>query len=211
MSGVVDIVSTVTGTVGSGAVVLALLYSSRQTKVLQGQLDLQVEQAERMLASQRASNDLALMTQVMGLDRLFIEQPDLREYFYEDRPIPDAPHDRARVESAAELIVDLADSVAGMIRLGQLDPEDVEAWTIALRWYGRSPAVRKIAASGEGAWRPATLALLSADPEGLIHPVGTNPAHSSTTHPGTHLVTTAESDRQQRLSQEDPAASETPA
>lgn len=194
MSNAIDVAATIVAGVGSAAVVLTLRQASQQTKALQGQLRLQIEQAERAIASQQASNDLALMTQVMALDRLFIEQPDLRDYFYEGLELPENPLDRARVESTAELIVDLADSVATMIRLRQLDSEDARAWAIALGWYGRSPAVRKVAATGEGAWRPATLALLSEDSDEVIHPVGTSAAHSPTLPARTRLVPGPSSD-----------------
>ena len=74
--------------------------------------------------------------------------------------------ERARVMATAELIVDLADTVASMVRHGQLDDKDVAAWRNALQGYGRSPAVRLVAAGGEGAWRESTLEMLIAGPTG---------------------------------------------
>jgi hypothetical protein len=165
--------------IGSAAVTVALLYSARQTRTLKAQFELDNDQAERSLTTQRAGNDLKLMELVMALDRLFIEEPGLRQYFYDGREIPDDELTRTRVIATAEYIIDLADSVANMIRLEQLDLEDQEAWAIALKWYGRSPAVRLVAKQGAGAWRQSTLALLLADEGETTHPVVGTPLSSA--------------------------------
>jgi hypothetical protein len=47
------IASIVVAAVGSGAVVATLLYVSRQTRTLQGQLNLEGEQAAKALRAQR--------------------------------------------------------------------------------------------------------------------------------------------------------------
>jgi hypothetical protein len=180
MSQLADVVSIATSALGSVAIAGALFYSARQTKALQDQLVLDREQAERALVAHRANNDLQLMTHAMALDRLFVELPELRPYFYDGEPIPDGDPERGRVISAAELIVDLADTVASMQRHGQLDPEDEAAWAIAMEWYGRSPAVRLVAAHGAGMWRSATLRLLAIDGEARVHPIAKGiPSHAA--------------------------------
>lgn len=140
------------------AVAIALVYSSREVRVLREQLVLDSQQAKEGLVTQRAANDLKLMGYTMAIDRLFVEFPELRTYFYEDAEVPLEEPLRSQVLSTAELIVDLADSVTSMIRHGQLETADQEAWAAALLSYGRSQAVQAILKEyeDEGVWRNAT-------------------------------------------------------
>jgi hypothetical protein len=161
-----DIASIVVAAVGSGAVVAALLYASRQSRILQGQLELESNEAAKALHTQCAANDLALMGHVMALDRLFIDSPELRPYFHEQVPVPDAEPARSRVLATAEMIIDLADAIASMIRHEQLTAEATAAWAAALRGWGRSPAVQEVLALDEnvGAWIGHTADLLNGTP-----------------------------------------------
>ena len=158
----VSMVSVVFSGIGSAAVALALFYSSREVKELRAQLEFSQKQAQDLLVAQRAANDLKLMSHAMALDRLFIDHPELRPHIYDGREIPDEEPKRSSVLATAELVVDLADSVASMIRHGQLHPSDEKAWEAALRFWGRSPAVRSMVENDPtgGAWRESTLALL---------------------------------------------------
>jgi hypothetical protein len=106
------------------------------------------------------------MGHVLALDRLFIDSPELRPYFYEEAPLPLEEPARSRVLATGELIVDLADSVASMVRHGQLSPEATNAWAAALGGWGRSPAVQEILALDQtaGAWHQNTVDLLRGAP-----------------------------------------------
>jgi hypothetical protein len=165
-----EVASIIVSGLGSGAVTVALIYSARQTRTLKAQFELENAQAKQTLTTRRATNDLRLMEYIMSLDRLFIGMPDLRPYFYDGLPVPDEPTLRGRVLATAEFIVDLADSVANMMRLKQLDDANHAAWATALQWYDRSPAVRFMVGSETSAWLPETIALLLAD-DTSIHPV----------------------------------------
>lgn len=163
MRSLLDIASIVVAAVGSGAVVAAVLYAGRQSRVLQGQLELECNEAAKALHTQCASNDLALMGYVMALDRLFIDSPELRPYFHEQLPVPEGEPARSRVLATGEMIVDLADAVASMIRHEQLTAEATAAWAAALRGWGRSPAVQEVLALDQnaGAWIDHTVELLN--------------------------------------------------
>jgi hypothetical protein len=166
MGSFLDIASIVVAAVGSGAVVAAVLYASRQSQALQGQLELESNEAVKALHTQCAANDLALMGYVMDLDRLFIDSPELRPYFYEHVPVPDDEPARSRVLATGEMIVDLADAVASMIRHEQLTAEATVAWAAALGGWGRSPAVQEVLALDQnaGAWIDHTVELLNGTP-----------------------------------------------
>lgn len=158
-----NIASILVAAVGSGAVVAAVLYASQQSRVLQGQLELESDEAAKALHTQCAANDLVLMGYVMALDRLFIDSPELRPYFHEQLPVPDDEPARSRVLATGEMIVDLADAVASMIRHEQLTAEATVAWAAAIGGWGRSPAVQEVLALDQnvGAWIDHTVELLN--------------------------------------------------
>jgi hypothetical protein len=172
MSEWASMASVIFSGIGSASVAVALWYSSREVKELGAQLEFSQKQARNLLVAQRAANDLALMSHAMGLDRLFIDRPELRPYIYEGWEVPDDEPMRSSVLATAELVVDLADSVASMMRHGQLDPSDEQAWETALRFWGHCPAVRLMVENDptDGAWRESTLALLR-DPQSSSDPV----------------------------------------
>lgn len=159
--------------VGSGGVILALAYAAEQARTLKAQYRLQNTLAVRANATERAANDLKLMERIMALDTFFVDRPELRPYFYDGKALPgvDEALLRARVLATAELIVDLADSVISMMRLDQLDDANRDAWIAAIRWYGRSAAVRHVANEAADAWYPETVELLRADADDMVHPV----------------------------------------
>jgi hypothetical protein len=165
-----DIALTVATGLGSGAVTTALVYSARQAKTLANQYRLENVVAERTLLTERAANDLKLMQYIMRLDLLFVERPELRPYFYDGEPPPDDLVARGQVMAAGEYIVDLADSVVNMIRLGQLDDANRHGWDVALGWYGRSPVIRELLANAGAAWLPETIAILLKDTSSRLHP-----------------------------------------
>jgi hypothetical protein len=149
----------VTG-IGSCAVAAALGYAAVQTRTVREQLKLARHQAENALTTHHAANDLALMTHILSLDRLFVEHPELRKYFYERVPVPTEEPMRSRVLSTAELVIDTAEAVTNLIRLKQLTPQDEAIWTAALEFYGRSPAVREAFEGLNACWRAETRAFL---------------------------------------------------
>lgn len=49
--------------------------------------------------------------QMHEIDKLFVEKPELRPYFYGDTPLPEDCNERQRVLATAELIIDFADNL----------------------------------------------------------------------------------------------------
>ena len=65
------------------------------------------------------------------LDRLFIDHPEFRRYFYEGATAPKNPLEQARLEGVCEYILDVYDfMLAGMDRYPSLwpDREYYETW-----------------------------------------------------------------------------------
>jgi hypothetical protein len=71
-----------------------------------------VLQVRHMARSTRASVYQTVADQMMSIDRLFVERPELRPYFYGNEPPPSEGLDRERVTAATELFVDFMDNVA---------------------------------------------------------------------------------------------------
>lgn len=80
--------------------------------------------------------------QFIQLDRIFVENPHLRPYFYRDQQQPSTGRDREQVIAAAELMADLAEScVATADVLGARQAGD---WDQYFRHvFARSPALRE--------------------------------------------------------------------
>jgi hypothetical protein len=80
---------------------------------------------------------------VYDLDRLFLDHSELRDYFYEGRPVDKStdPVTRARVESTAEWISDFFDNLIYNKKMGP--DEDWGAWESYIdATFDRSPALR---------------------------------------------------------------------
>jgi len=135
-------VSTAAGTIG---ILGALIFAALQTRALRHQLSLSNAQNKRATSLEQAALDIQLMERIIEVDHVFIEHPDLREYFFEDTKTPSTNPDRARVLAVADLIMDVADSVASVRRHGHMLDEDYEAWKGALHnYFAHSPAMRDL-------------------------------------------------------------------
>lgn len=69
-------------------------------------------QARYMMRSTRSSVYQTVADQMMSIDRLFVERPELRPHFYRNEPLPMHGPNRERVVAATELFVDFMDNVA---------------------------------------------------------------------------------------------------
>jgi hypothetical protein len=135
-------VSTVAGTI---AIFGALIFAALQTRALQHQLTLSNKENERASSLEQASLDIQLMERIIEVDHVFIEHPEMREYFFEGTETPATNPKRAKVLAVADLIMDVADSVASARRHGHMLDEDYEAWKSALRsYFADSPAMQDL-------------------------------------------------------------------
>lgn len=99
---------------------------------------------------------------------VFVEKPELRQYFYDNRPAPTEEPLRSRVLAVAELVADHLESIV-------LSQDVVEARTnvVWVRYmqglYRRSPVLRSFLAPENEGYRYADvfLALLQADAPGV--------------------------------------------
>lgn len=100
----------------------------------------------------------------LGFDRIFIERPELRPYFYDNRPLPRRRKLRNTVLSVAELMLDVADVVGNQRKHGQLLEADYEWWAFAFRaYFASSPAIRVLWREWQHLYPPETHDLFAAD------------------------------------------------
>jgi len=133
--------------IGSIGVVAALAYTARQTRSIGNQARLQLEEAERDTDLQQANLELRLMELTIAIDKLFLDDPWLRPYFYEDRDLAwwSSGRRRAQVLSVAEVLIDFTDAIAGLRRHGQMSDRDYRNWkTFTESYYRNSPAIRVV-------------------------------------------------------------------
>jgi hypothetical protein len=90
--------------------------------------------------------------QMADMNRLFLENVDLRPYFYDGSALPSIKGERERVLAAAEMYLNVMDNV--LTQLPMLSRSDVAAdWEAYFRdVYRWSPAVREFWAEHGSAW-----------------------------------------------------------
>lgn len=105
-----------------GLISLIIIYT--QTRAI-------TTQTKNSAASLHSSAYQAITTQEMEVDKLFVENPTLRPYFFSGKEIREDNLDYALAESIADYELDFFDSAQSQLRLLQeLEPTsiDKEAW-----------------------------------------------------------------------------------
>jgi len=90
------VTQTTISALGFIALVVSLLYLARQTKAMSQQTQ-SLEESIRLQVHYGMSSDL------LGIDRLFVDHPELRPYFYEDKELATDSPIYGLVVSAAEM------------------------------------------------------------------------------------------------------------
>jgi hypothetical protein len=159
-----EVIQAIATTVGSVGVVAALIYTARQTRSLSNQARFQSEEAERNSELQRANLEMRLMELTISIDKIFLDRPFLRPYFYENKALSwrSSRRRRAEVISIAETLIDFVDTIAGLRRHEQISDRNYENWRIFTEsYYQQSPAVRELWAHWGSFFLPETAELFS--------------------------------------------------
>lgn len=109
-------------------------------------------QSRHMARATRASVYQTVAEQMMSVDRLFIDHPELRPYLYDGQELPADPRERSRITATAELLVDFLDNIASQSRhipdylcgpwyvyfqdLARSSPAMRQFWLDRRSWYG---------------------------------------------------------------------------
>lgn len=93
--------------------VFAGLYLTyRQMTINTEQLQLNTIQSEKVAKSIRANVENAIVTHVTSLDQVFINNPSLAPYFYDEKQINKEDKDYPKVSATAVMVLDVFDLVA---------------------------------------------------------------------------------------------------
>lgn len=109
-------------------------------------------------SSYRTATDYAL-----DADRMFLDNPTLRDYFYEGKPPPEEPaEERARVMAAAEFYLDVFEAIWD--HRGEFSRTDRAAWR---EWvhdlFESSPAMQTVYLHDPD-WYPSVTSILAWEP-----------------------------------------------
>lgn len=125
---------------------LVFILQARAMRQQVGHLQLQTShmilQSEHATLATRAAVYQGLSQIMLDVDRLFINYPSLRPYFYDNVGEPDDPAKRNRLSAIAETYVDMMDNF--LIQAPHLEQFIAEPWDDYFRdLMGRSPAIRR--------------------------------------------------------------------
>ena len=126
--------STVTGLVDNVLVLAMACFAVVQLREMNAQ-------SRATAAATRGQVYQALSSAMLDIDRLFVERPELRPYFYDGVDIPCGFDEEQRVLATAELMCDFFDDCTAQAHL--LDAASNDVWRNFARGIARtSPAVR---------------------------------------------------------------------
>jgi hypothetical protein len=129
-------VITAYGTVISDLLVaFSMIFAARQC-------GLAARQTEKAAVAIRASTYQGVNSQLQEIDLLFVHNPELRPYFYDNKPLPANWRDYHQVMAVAELLVDFMDNV---VTQSYAMPDDhAQVWYDYFECqYHSSPAIRE--------------------------------------------------------------------
>lgn len=93
-------------------IIAGLYFTHRQIKINTEQLQLNTAQSEKVAKSIRANVENAIVTHVTSLDQIFIHDPSLTPYFYEQKQISKTDKSYPEVSATAVMVLDVFDLVA---------------------------------------------------------------------------------------------------
>ena len=131
---VLDIVQVAIAILGFVGVIVSLLYLATQTKEVTRQSK-SLEESIRVQVYQGLSSDM------LGIDRVFIEHPELRPYFYEGKELSQDSPIYNMALSAAEMKLDFYDTV--LIQMTHFAQSLADNWKDGVRYaFALSPIMR---------------------------------------------------------------------
>jgi len=124
-------------------IIVGVFATRRQIAINTDQLRLNTAQSEQVAKSVRANVENAIVTHVTSLDQVFMKDPDLTPYFYENKPIDPKDKLYPKVSATAVMVLDVFDLVATQNKHYPEFWDTPEAWD---RWmidtFSQSPILR---------------------------------------------------------------------
>jgi hypothetical protein len=117
----ISLILSFLGLISIVAGLLSLVFFYRQTR----EIAIQTQHSQESLQSAAYQ---AIANHEMDVDRLFIERPNLRPYFFGGREISETNPDYARAESIADYDLDFIDSAQSQLKYLKNPEIDMNAW-----------------------------------------------------------------------------------
>jgi hypothetical protein len=105
-------ISLVISAVSFGLIVIGLSLNAYQSYLNTEQLAVNERQSKRLELSLRANVETSTITLVTNLDRVFIEKPFLRPYFYDSTQINEEDEKFSEAAATAEMMLDIFDIIS---------------------------------------------------------------------------------------------------
>lgn len=99
-----DAISAIATVISDLLIAFSILFAARQWREA-------AQQTKKAAVAISAATYQGVNAQLQEIDLLFVQYPELRPYFYADKPMPQDRRERDRVMAVAELLVDFMDNV----------------------------------------------------------------------------------------------------
>jgi hypothetical protein len=120
----------------------SLFLIAKQVKAANEQAQSANEQAQLAKIQTKALTTQHVMTELYELDKVFIDYPHLRPYFYDGKEMSDSDADYGRVRAIAEFQLDFFDSFLTQSEYLTLKPDELENWRTYIKdSFRNSPAM----------------------------------------------------------------------
>jgi hypothetical protein len=137
------LISLVISILGFTLIVIGLRVNSQQVAINADQLRLNTAQSLRTEKSMCSNVQIAVLNHVVNLDRLFMDKPYLRPYFYDGREVSETEEKFDELSATSEMVLDIFDLVADQSR------KNPECWDRPKLWdewiidtFSTSPILR---------------------------------------------------------------------
>jgi hypothetical protein len=132
-------------------IILSVFATRWQISINTEQLRLNTAQSQQVAKSIRANVESTIVTHVTSLDQVFMKEPDLAPYFYENKPIDRKDKMYPKVSATAVMVLDVFDLVATQNKHYPEfwdTPEAWDEWMIDV--FSKSPILREFIDTHQG-------------------------------------------------------------
>jgi hypothetical protein len=151
-------------------VAASIIFAARQWKEA-------ATQTERAATAIKSAAYQGVNAQLQDVDMIFVDRPELRPHFYENKALPADKRERDQVMAVAELLVDFMDNI--VTQAHAMDAEHREVWYAYFRdQLDSSPAIRVYWSENRHWYRPELHAALKRRESGLPAPLSPRTAGS---------------------------------
>lgn len=146
-------IQAIAAVIQSGMACVSLLTIIGTLIFLYVQSKAMIEQTREQTIATRATIYQNLTSTMLDIDRYFIDNPDLKKYFYGGENISEKDDLYGKLESIAEMLLDFLDFV--LSHKENMDRQDWDEWELYAQYvYHQSPIMQRYWAANKNWWMP---------------------------------------------------------